>query len=347
EWQLRVAAGEPLPLTQQHIRMQGHAFEARIYAEDPAKGFIPATGRLDLLELPERIARIDSGVRAGDEISPFYDPMIAKLTVHAADRRTALNTLASSLRETRIAGCTTNVAFLYRLANHQGFASGDVDTGLIERELDSLVASERPAAELIAAAAMASCGLLTTTGQTDPWDTLRGWRQWSEARQFTHLIWRDEPITCQLCSHASGELDVVFDDRSLRLEVLEIDNNRVRLRIDGHSIALHVLLQACCVTIFHDAVAWRFELPDQLSDNDDSTASEDTLLAPMPGKIIAVMAGPGASVKAGERLLVMEAMKMEHTLTAPRDGTIAEITVKPGDQVSDGTLLISLAEQAT
>ncbi len=344
EWQLRIASGESLPLRQEEIPLNGHAFEARIYAEDAEKGFMPAIGTLHHLSLPGHRARVDSGVREGDEITPFYDPMIAKLITYAPNRQSALNTLTSALSECRIAGCTTNIAFLHRLSRHEGFASGTFDTGLIDRELETLVRVETPDHELIAVAAMASCGLLTPSDSLDPWQALRGWRQWSQAQQFTHLQWRDRPITCRVISDAGNHLKVYIDEECLKLELLNIEANQVRLRINGHNTSLYLLQHEQTVTLYRDAFPYIFSLPDQLSEEDENAASEDNLVAPMPGKIVSVMVNPGSRIEAGDTLIIMEAMKMEHALAAPRNGTVDQLMVETGDQVSEGTLLLNLGE---
>lgn len=344
EWQLRVAFGEPLPLKQEDVKLNGHAFEARIYAEDPEKGFLPAIGHLSYLNLPENHARIDSGVRQGDDVSPYYDPMIAKLVTHGSDRQSALNILDRALTECYVAGCKTNVTFLHRLSTHDGFAAGDFDTGLIDRELDALVCIEPPDHELIAVAAMASCGLLAPAASYDPWDSLQGWRQWSSAQQFTHLQWRDQAISCSVVSHSDHELDVQVDGEALKLILMGIDGKQVRVLLNDHMRTFYVLQQEKLLTIYRDGVAYEFGLPDQLNDDDEAAASEDKLLAPMPGKIISLTAVVGDVVSSGDRLLVMEAMKMEQSITAPRDGVVAEVCVSEGDQVTDGILLLRLEE---
>ena len=200
EWQLRIASGDGLPLQQSDIPLQGHAFEARLYAEDAEKGFMPAIGLLSHLEFPDN-ARIDTGVRQGDEVTPFYDPMIAKLTTHADNREEALTALNSALSASRINGCTTNTGFLHRLSAHAGFAAGEFDTGLIDRELDDLVRVDPPDQDMVAIAAMAGSGMLTFSHNPDPWETLSGWRHWSQAQQFVHLLWRDENFTCRVNCH--------------------------------------------------------------------------------------------------------------------------------------------------
>ncbi|HBR97812.1 MAG TPA: 3-methylcrotonyl-CoA carboxylase, partial [Gammaproteobacteria bacterium] len=320
---------------------RGHAFEARIYAEDAEKGFMPAIGTLSHLSFPAQ-CRVDSGVRQGDTVTPYYDPMIAKLTVHAEDRSQALNALRNALNDCHVDGCIANVGFLHRLASHAGFIAGEFDTGLIERDLDALIRVEQPDQRLTAIAAMASCGLLSQPTGDDAWETLSGWRQWSEAKQFTHLLWRDESITCQVVSHHSGEMVVSFDDNTLHVEVIDASADQYRLRCGDELLTMRVLQSERTVTLFREGQTHRFFLPDQLSDLDNAGVAENTILSPMPGKIVSVSVNPGDTLSEGDAVMVMEAMKMEHTLCAPRDGVVAEIPVTEGDQISEGTLMLRM-----
>ena len=231
---------------------------------------------------------------------------------------------------------------MHRLSAHAGFAAGEFDTGLIDRELDDLVRVDPPDQDMVAIAAMAGSGMLTFSHNPDPWETLSGWRHWSQAQQFVHLLWRDEAITCRVVSHHSGEMVVWFGEASLQLEYLGSNGIEHRIRINNHLATVHVVQDERSVTLFRNGQAYTFILPDQLSDDDESDAPEDAVLAPMPGKIVSVSVNSGDAVKQGDILLVMEAMKMEHSLTAPRDGNIEEITVSEGDQVTENALLLSL-----
>ena len=203
EWQLRVASGEPLPKAQEDLSINGWAFEGRLYAEDAPKGFLPAIGTLEHLVLPETQARVDSGVRAGDEISPFYDPMIAKVIVHGPSRDAALGKLLASLEATEVAGCVTNAGFLAALCRHEDFANGDVDTGLIDRDLESLIAEPEMPEDAIALAALTALGLTRPAEGNDPFDTLAGWRIWSASRQFALLEIAGERRDVEV--HAQGQ----------------------------------------------------------------------------------------------------------------------------------------------
>jgi len=352
-WQLRVAAGEPLPLTQEELRIDGHAFEARLYAEDPARGFLPAVGRLQRLRFPEPSPglRIDSGVREGDSISPFYDPMIAKVIVHGETRRQALARLARALGAIRIDGTTTNLAFLLALARHAGFAAGAVDTGLIDRDLEHLLAGgDSPPAAAWYAAALSAAGALEAPAGDDPWEVLTGFRLWGGARQVVHLQRGEE----------AREAGVAFDGRHHSLtfpDGLVSDDPGVPVRVADHGRGWAVLDFGAFrrrvevarwhggVTIFLDGQAWRFGLPDRLAGESDSAGAGDAVTAPMSGRVLLVKVAAGDAVTRGQVLLIEEAMKMEHSLTAPRDGVVAAVRVGAGEQVDEGAVLVTLEEE--
>ncbi len=346
EWQLRIAAGEPLPLGQSELTIDGHAFEARIYAEDPAEGFLPATGRLEYLRLPETRARIDAGVREGDAITPYYDPMIAKLIVHGPTRRSALNALAVALADARVAGCTTNLAFLSRLAAQPDFVRGAVDTGLIERHLAKLGADRAPREGVLALAALAALGFLRARDGDDPWTTLTGWRHWSDAKQYAHLAWGDETREVEVVSRSGGLAEVDPGSGTLTVQVLSVDDEEVRADIGGHIVRAHVLADTRTVTVFFGAETHRFELPDQLAERDEQAADADLLLAPMPGAVKTINVRTGEAVEKGQTLVLMEAMKMELALAAPRSGRVTGIEIDSGDQVQEGAVLLRLGDAA-
>ncbi len=352
EWQLRVASGEPLPLRQSELAIDGHAFEARIYAEDVEKGFLPATGRLTYLHLPFDLARVDTGVRQGDAITPYYDPMIAKVIVHGPSRSVALNKLTRALRETRTVGSVTNVAFLEALSRNAHVAAGDVDTGLIEREIATLAAARQPSPIAVAVGALATLGVLRQPSGHDPWSTLVGWRQWSEASQFAHLTWRNEEYDVTILSLETGRYRVLTGGERVDVAVRSrgqahaTDPLRVLLDIDGNALEAIVVESARQISVFVGDAAVTFDLTDRLSEKDDAAASEDRLIAPMPGLVKVVAAMAGDSVRKGAPLIVVEAMKMEHTLSAPRDGVVAEVLVRTGEQVEDGAVLVRLQDDA-
>ncbi|RWK57285.1 acetyl/propionyl/methylcrotonyl-CoA carboxylase subunit alpha [Mesorhizobium sp.] len=336
EWQLRVASGEKLPKTQSEIALSGHAFEARIYAEDAAKGFLPATGTLHHLKFPDTAPegasmRIETGVRTGDAISPFYDPMIAKLVVHGKTRPAALEALGIALSQTEIAGSTVNTAFLAALAADADFSAGDVDTGLIGRHQQALTAVPPPSSEIVAAAALAASGAGAQAPTRDPWSSLAGYAHFHAIARRTRLRYGEDDILALVSMRPGGRFQVALDapyDSALDLRAA------ARLaRWPGH------------VTVFSGALGYSFAVPDPLAKADEIAAGADSLRAPMPGLVKLVRAAKGEAVIKGQPLLILEAMKMEHTISATHDGTIAEIATE-GAQVTDGTVLVRFAEEA-
>ncbi|RWI30325.1 acetyl/propionyl/methylcrotonyl-CoA carboxylase subunit alpha [Mesorhizobium sp.] len=335
EWQLRVASGEKLPKTQSEITLSGHAFEARIYAEDAARGFLPATGTLHHLKFPDTAPegasmRIETGVRTGDAISPFYDPMIAKLVVHGKTRPAALEALGIALSQTEIAGSTVNTAFLAALAADADFSAGDVDTGLIGRHQQVLTAVSPPSSEIVAAAALAASGAGAHAPTDDPWSSLAGYAHFHPIARRTRLRYGENEILAHVSVRPEGRFQVALDapyDSALDLRAAGL------ARWPGH------------VTVFSGAVGYSFAVPDPLAKADEIAAGADSLRAPMPGLVKLVRAAKGEAVIKGQPLLILEAMKMEHTISATHDGTIAEIATE-GAQVTDGTVLVRFAEEA-
>ncbi|WP_192183477.1 acetyl/propionyl/methylcrotonyl-CoA carboxylase subunit alpha [Mesorhizobium amorphae] len=337
EWQLRVAAGEKLPKTQSEITLSGHAIEARIYAEDAAKGFLPATGTLHHLKFPDAAPegatmRIETGVRAGDAISPFYDPMIAKLVVHGSDRQAALDALGSALAQTEIAGSTVNAAFLAALATDADFAAGDVDTGLIGRHQEALTVVPPPRGETVAAAALAASGAGAQVPSDDPWSSLAGYAHFHAVARRTRLRHGEEDILARVSVRPDGRFEVALDAPYEAVNSHDLRAVPRLARWPGH------------ITVFEGATSYNFAVPDPLAKADEAAAASDILRAPMPGLVKLVRVGKGDAVTKGQPLLILEAMKMEHTIAAPHDGVIAEIAVE-GAQVSDGTVLVRFAEQ--
>ena len=354
EWQLRVAAGEPLPARQEDLCISGHAFEARIYAEDPAAGFLPATGRLGHLAFPPD-ARVDTGVRAGDAITPHYDPMIAKLVVHGPDRATALGRLGRALAGTQVAGTVTNVAFLSALAAHAGFAAGDVDTGLIDRDAAALTAAPEPTAEAWAIAAVAALDLNAAPAEPqggDPWTTLTGWRLWGAARQTARFEHAGHLHAVAVTTYAPGRFHADTPAGTVAIVIRTARDGRTwRVEADGHrgdaTAVRHKGAHGDELTVFHAGQAHAFTVPDALALAEEASHGGDRVAAPMTGLVKSVAATPGARVERGAALAVMEAMKMEHTLRAPRDGAVAEVLAAPGEQVAEGAVLVTLEPEDT
>jgi 3-methylcrotonyl-CoA carboxylase alpha subunit len=348
ELQLRVAAGEPLPVRQEDLHIDGWAFEARLYAEDVPKGFLPATGTLEHLSFPPGIAfargvvRVDSGVRQGDTITPWYDPMIAKVIVHGSSRAAALNLLAATLGEVRVAGTTTNLEFLTALARHAGFSDGKVDTGLIGRDLAVLTARPAMPPAIPALAALAALGSFTDPRGNDPWDQLTGWRAWSEAEDFVSLNLSRQEIHQRIVHLGGGRFRAICDGHDCTLSIAQSREGSVAFDIDGLRAKAEIVTGAGWISVFHDGFCYDFNQVDDLAVAEGEQASGDSLIAPMPGLVTAVRTTNGARVRKGDPLLVLEAMKMEHMLTAPRDGLVAEVLVAEQDQVTDGMLLLRL-----
>ncbi|NVN88935.1 MAG: 3-methylcrotonyl-CoA carboxylase, partial [Rhodopseudomonas sp.] len=353
EWQLRVAAGEPLPLAQEQLAIRGHALEARIYAEDPDKGFLPSTGRLVHLAPPEESlhVRVDTGVEQGDEISPHYDPMIAKLIVWDETRERALARMLQALAQYRIVGVSNNVGFLSRLVACPAFAHADLDTALIEREKDFLFPAggtgEVPTdawlvaalAELLREQVVANEVAPGDDDPYSPWRVRDGWRMNSAARRS--LAFR------------AGETDksvgVAYAGRDY---VLELDGQatpaggelkpggQLRASLAGRRINATVVIAGEKRHIFLHGRAFIFSAVDPLFQAGEGGGAEGGLTAPMPGKVIALIAKPGDKVEKGTPLLILEAMKMEHTIAAPAAGTVKSFRFGVGDQVTDGAELV-------
>jgi len=333
EWQLRVAAGEPLPARQEDLTLHGHAFEARLYAEDVPAGFLPATGRLDHLRFPPGI-RADSGVREGDSISPWYDPMIAKIITHGPTREIALRKLSAALAATEVAGSVTNLSFLSALAAHEGFARGEVDTGLIERDLSQLVQQAEPQPEDLALATLAAAGVL------DGAEPLSGFTLWEPLQQRIALEGAMGLQHPGLSLHGPDRAEI--DTGSA---VLLCERKARGWWISGRPARQRVQRRGSVIDVFGRG-SFRFTLHDPLDRAVAAGAGGNVTLSPMPGLVKAVFVRPGQRVAAGDRLAVLEAMKMEHVLTAGRDGEIDEVLVEEGAQVEAGAALITLAEAA-
>ena len=332
EWQLRVAAGEPLPKSQGELTISGHAFEARLYAEDVPKGFLPATGTLAHLRFPEGV-RADSGVRGGDTISPFYDPMIAKVIVHGPTRDVALAKLSAALKGTQVAGTVTNLGFLGALAEHKGFAAGDVDTGLIARDIDTLTAVAVVTPSHWARAGMAAMGLDTPSAGA-------GFNLWAALRQSVALSHEGEAVTLFVEVNCADTQTWYVGDAVVVAQ--RVGGQWLLDRLSAPAVAM----TETCVTVF-DTYGIAFDVVDPLQRDASAMGDGNIVDAPMPGLVKAVTAKAGQSVTAGDRLAVLEAMKMEHALLAARDGVIAEVLVSEGDQVEAGAALIRLAEVNT
>jgi 3-methylcrotonyl-CoA carboxylase alpha subunit len=355
EWQLRVAAGEPLPATQASLAIRGHAIEARIYAENPDAGFLPATGRLLHLALPDAAefggqagtppapVRIDSGVRRGDSITPHYDPMIAKLIVWGTDRSHALARMQSALADFHIVGVANNVDFLSRLVANPAFARAELDTGLIERERAHLFPEsdrgEGVPNEWLAFACARVLADESAGTEPDPWSSAQGWRL------NTHYV-RTLTLKSERGVH-DVDLEYTRDgymfhhgDANAALAISAVDGTRLGIRFGSHALVGDVVRAGDELHLFAHGRHRVLSVFDAIAQSTGGDAVTGRLTAPMPGKVIAIAAVAGARVERGAPLLVMEAMKMEHTIIAPADGVVAEVLFAVGEQVDEGAELV-------
>jgi len=343
EWQLRVAAGEPLPLTQADLRISGHALEARIYAEDPAKGFLPSTGRLLHLSPPREGAhvRVDTGVEEGDTISPFYDPMIAKLIVWDETRDKALGRMRAALDDFRIAGVANNVGFLSRLVECPSFAEARLDTGLIEREGATLFPTDPgppPPVFLVAALAQLLREAERAAG-VSPCETSDGWRLNESLTRDLTFRWGEVSATVTVVYEASS-YRLKIGERSVRARGRMMGHGHIAAEFDGHRIEPVVVPVGRTLHVFLDGASWKLDWVDPLDVVADGAAGHGGLVAPMPGRVIALLVEPGETVEAGTPLLVLEAMKMEHKLCAPSNGVLKAFRCAVDDQVAEGAELV-------
>ena len=330
DWQLRVASGEALPLAQDDLKLEGHAFEARLYAEDVPKGFLPATGTLAHLAFPPN-ARSDSGVRPGDTISPWYDPMIAKIVTYGPTRKIALTRLAQALRETQVGGTVTNLAFLGALADHSGFSVGQVDTGLIDRDLSALVADLSPEPKDIAVAALVAADLVSPTEDT-------GFTLWEPLRRSISLLHGDDEVAIEVIVSSPTQIDLHVGD-----QVVEARATETGWRMNGAAAPEAVRVGSQIFVFSNYGLA--FGIADPLDRATSASGDGNLIEAPMPGLVKAIYAKAGQTVAQGDRLAVLEAMKMEHSLLAARDGVVAEVLSDEGAQVEAGAPLVRLEDE--
>ncbi|WP_439113087.1 acetyl/propionyl/methylcrotonyl-CoA carboxylase subunit alpha [Hydrogenophaga sp.] len=352
EWQLRVASGEPLPLTQEQLHIDGHAIEARICAETPDNQFLPATGRLDVYRKPactsfERGAvRVDDGVREGDAISPFYDSMVAKLIVHGRTRAEALAKMDAALAQTRIVGLSTNVQFLRHVVASPSFAQANLDTALIPREADVLFHQDKVGLNLAVAAAVAQTLVHEKAGEgKDPFSRTDGWRPFGLAQRRFDFEYQGEPLMATLTYMHDGALKLTLGETSAVLEFKPLPAESgilIDLQFNGQRQTVQTWQLGETVHLFCDLGAAQITELDALAHAGEVAAEGGRLTAPMPGKVVSFSVKAGDAVKKGQPLAVMEAMKMEHTIAAPADGTVAELLYVPGDQVAEGSELLKI-----
>jgi 3-methylcrotonyl-CoA carboxylase alpha subunit len=350
EWQLRVAAGERLPLAQEEITRRGHAIEARLYAEDAARGFLPSTGRLDHLHFPPESPgfRVETGVAAGDAVTPFYDPMIAKLVAWAPDRPAAIRRLEQALAETEIVGPATNTDFLAAVLRERAFLDGAVDTGFVDQHAPSLLQESEPNEPVPAIASLwllgrqlqiAAARAAASSDPHSPWHRVDGWRLNDVAHQTLRLRSAGQAFEIHAWMDADG-YRLRLGEREIRAAMARGDDGRMLVELDGRRFHVRGVERRGELHLFTARGRFVVERADPLAAAESREEAEGVLTAPMPGKVIRQMVAAGDRVSAGAPLLVLEAMKMEHTVAAPADGRIAALYVAAGDQVEEGIVLL-------
>ena len=355
EWQLRIAAGQPLPLAQNQLQIRGHALEARIYAEDASKGFLPATGKLIRLAPPAESlnVRVDTGVEEGDEITPFYDPMIAKLIVWDEHRDGALARMRKALADYQVAGLTTNIGFLSRLVACPAFAGADLDTGLIERQQDFLFPEAQPVprdvllvatvGELLWEQHAAKLAAGNSGDPHSPWHARDGWRMnLSSARAISFKD--DDALIDAHVSYQRDHWEISLAGQATLARGRKLDGDRFAVELDDRRLIASVIAVDDKRTVFLQGSTWTLLRDDPLHRVDAGDSHGGGLTAPMPGKVVALLAQPGQKVDKGTPLLILEAMKMEHTITAPAAGTLKAFCYAAGEQVADGAALVEFEQ---
>jgi 3-methylcrotonyl-CoA carboxylase alpha subunit len=357
EWQLRVAAGEPLPATQDAIRITGHAIEARIYAEDPARDFAPSTGRLALFRTPDatRQVRIDTGFATGDSVSIHYDAMLAKLICHGDTRDEARRALHRALADTDVVGVASNLDLLGRITAHPAFAAGGIDTGFIARHADTLLAPQHePPAEVLAAAALC---VLNDEGEAatreagssadpySPWHSRDQWWLNASPERELHFIDGDTAFPVRVQRHGAAWL-LTAGERTLSSSATRASDGQLDVILDAMHERVSVTRLGDTVSVRRDGETYRLRLPDPIAAAAEEDDAGGRLIAPIPGQVTEVIATPGMVVTRGQVLVVLEAMKTVFRLAAPADGTVATVSCQAGDSVVEGQLLVGFADEA-
>ena len=357
-WQLMVANNAVLPKTQEEIEPDGHAFEVRIYAEDPDQDFLPSTGKIAYLNTPEENAhvRIDTGIRQGDEVSIYYDPMIAKLIVWDQDRTTALARLRAALADYQVVGLKTNIAFLSMLAHNEAFEAVELDTSFIEKHTESLFPKEQPMQNSLYAVASlyqyaksqveAQTGAEQSNDPSSPWHRLTGWRVGATASlsyRYQDAQDADSEIVCTITPNAKGA-SVSVNDFSAEAE-FKLTGDDIRVNLTGTRIDATCVTQGDSLHVLTHGQRQRLEMIRNSHELDEGAGS-GSLAAPMPGKIISVQVSEGDKVSMNQPLVILEAMKMEHTISAPSDGVVAEVLYQAGDMVEEGAALLVIDGEA-
>lgn len=334
EWQLRVANGEPLPLQQDSLTINGHAFEARIYAEDVPAGFLPVTGTIDYMSMSP-LARIDSGVREKDVISPWYDPIISKVIVWGPTREVALNRMVATLQECNISGTVTNLTFLSALFTHRDFELGNVDTGLIERDLNELLVTPDLTFNDWAIAAV-----IAQSSDNDA--PLAGWSLWAPLKPSVWLKSHEEEREFLVTQSGSKAFTVTGSADSSEIVVANRTANTLTIQSAERQHTIRFAKSDDSITLFADNSSNTFEITTGYLHGDADENAGNEILSPMPGVVKVLNTSPQNVVKAGDVLVIIEAMKMEHSLTASRDSVVSDVLIDVGYQVEAGEVLLTL-----
>ncbi len=342
EWQLLVAAGERLPAKQADLKIHGHAFEARVYAEDPYNDFLPTAGKLIGLKLPEtnKTVRIDTGVVAGDEVSPFYDPMISKLVVWAETRALALNKLVTALDQYNISGITSNVSFLRTLASHTAFANAELDTGFIEKHADDLF--QKPTIDSYVVLPLVSLFLILNKSKADtPWTKINTWRlNQSNTQRLTLSIDQQDYIAEIEHKPSTQSYRINVDDNSYDVAGRYVDGE-LQATVNGHNQRVTILKSLVGYSLFIDGQTIAFDIAQRDYGDAQDATSNSHFNAPMNGTVVDVLVEAGSRVKEGDSLIIMEAMKMQHAIKAPSGGCIVDVFYAKGELVDGGSELLT------
>ncbi len=354
EWQLRVASGEPLPLTQDDLAIDGHAMEVRLYAEDPDNSFLPSTGRLHALEFPAGTAtvRIDSGVEQGDEVSRFYDPMIAKIIAHGADRAEAIANLSEALQQTVVAGVKSNLGYLSTVLGNGHFRAGEIDTAFLEthsRDLEASISQDE--AEALAAVAWFACrgdgpgGSAEGQMHVSPWQDRSGWQLGASRASTLHLTVNGQERRFKVCSSGpdfTATMDK--DDASVTAGFCDVvaEGQIMHARLGSQSLKARLVRSGSGLLVIIEGRQFEVAPTDLLLSDLEGADGGGLLRAPMSGKLQSLFVSPGDQVSRGDRLAILEAMKMEHTLSADMDGVVDQVNSASGEQVREGDILVVL-----
>jgi 3-methylcrotonyl-CoA carboxylase alpha subunit len=354
DWQIRVAAGEPLPLTQDDLHINGHAVEVRLYAEDPAKNFMPQTGALTCFRVEEAPGlRLETGVDEGDEVSIYYDPMIAKLVTHGDTRDEAMRRMAQAIRGTRLAGLKSNLSFLLACVENQAFLDGDIDTGFIEKHMDSLLPNNGVHSEDIALITLAYVKQRSNNAEAEamrsndpysPWNDQGGWRtnlNYKEPLSF--LVEDGDDITVFVTPKGDG-YSIEVDGETFTVEGAMDFQGELDADINGKEVMATINIVGSTISLMRDGYTTALTLKSQTGNAEENAEAPGALIAPMPGRILEVLVADGDTVEHDQPLIIMEAMKMEYTLKAPRTGVIENLQVETDTQVADGGLILNVSD---